>query len=64
MYNAFDCHFKQNQKNQSDMVDPVVRETHCAKQIAYAGIQIPKLSLTYYSFGGYVQELRDLRSED
>ena len=23
MYNAFDCHFKQNQKNQSDMVDPV-----------------------------------------
>ena len=23
MYYDFDCHFKQDQKNQSDMVDPV-----------------------------------------
>ena len=24
MYNTFECHFKPNQKSQSDMVDPVV----------------------------------------
>ena len=23
MYNAFECHFKPNQKSQSDMTDPV-----------------------------------------
>ena len=23
MYNTFECHFKPNQKSQSDMVDPV-----------------------------------------
>ena len=25
MYHDFDCHFKQDQKNQSDMVDPVLQ---------------------------------------
>ena len=29
MYNTFECHFKPNQKSQSDMVDPVSLRKSC-----------------------------------
>ena len=28
MYDTFECHFKPNQKLQSDMTDPVIKKLH------------------------------------
>ena len=38
MYNTFECHFKPNQKSQSDMTDPVLVqriETHTKMMTTY-----------------------------
>ena len=44
MYNVFECNFKQNQKNQSDMGDPVLKSGFSQAHGLFTKTTIPLLT--------------------